>query len=232
MKTMKMVRAAKSFRGVLVLTVLELPYCLVDMRSSGLLALFVWIGVCVVPLGGASLRATKSSPIVQNQRADSDHLSRMADSAMTERWARLRLLEPIAAKSSAYYLHDVRGANRYLRPWTKLFLTRLSTQYSARFRRPLRVTSLLRTSEYQRSLQRRNGNAASATGPKRSSHLTGASIDISKKGMTRAQLRWLRSVLDSLRSKGYVYAIEEFQQPVFHIMVHRKYEDYVRRKTT
>ncbi len=49
--------------------------------------------------------------------------------------------------------------------------------------------------------------------------------------MTRAEQRWLRNVLSSLRSNGYLYAIEEYQQPVFHILVHRKYEDYVRRRT-
>jgi len=128
-------------------------------------------------------------------------------------------------------LHAVREQNRYLRPWTRLFLSRLSSQYRARFGKQLRVTSLLRTAEYQRSLQGRNGNAASAKGPKRSAHLTGASIDISKKGMTGAERQWLRRVLTSLRDNGYLYAIEEYQQPVFHILVHRKYADYVKRKT-
>lgn len=150
---------------------------------------------------------------------------------MTARWVRLQLLEPVPVKTSGYYLHAVREQNRYLRPWTRLFLSRLSSQYRARFGKQLRVTSLLRTAEYQRSLQGRNDNAASAKGPKRSAHLTGASIDISKKGMTGAERQWLRRVLTSLRGNGYLYAIEEYQQPVFHILVHRKYADYVKRKT-
>jgi hypothetical protein len=177
------------------------------------------------------LRATRSSQLVQNQRADEDRLSRMEDDSMTERFVRLKLLEPVPSKTSAYYLHAVRADNRYLRPWTKLFLSRLSSQYRARFGKPLRVTSLLRTAEYQRSLQRRNGNAAADDGPKRSAHLTGASLDISKKGMGGAERQWLRSVLGSLHNSGHLYAIEEFQQPVFHILVHRQYEDYVDRKT-
>lgn len=179
----------------------------------------------------ASLRATRKSQLVQNQRADEDRLSRMEDDSMTERFVRLKLLEPVPTKTSAYYLHAVREDNRYLRPWTKLFLSRLSTQYRARFGKPLRVTSLLRTAEYQRSLQRRNGNAAADDGPKRSAHLTGASLDISKKGMTGAQRQWLKNVLVSLHNGGHIYAIEEFQQPVFHILVHRQYENYVDRKT-
>ena len=146
---------------------------------------------------------------------------------MVERWARLQLIERIPGKTSNYYLHGVRNENRYLRPWAKLFLERLSRQYRARHRKPLRVTSLLRTAAYQRSLSRRNGNAAAAVGPKRSAHLTGACLDISKKGMTRSQQAWVRSVLSSLKTKGYLYAVEEYQQPVFHILVHRDYESYV-----
>jgi hypothetical protein len=38
-------------------------------------------------------------------------------------------------------------------------------------------------------------------------------------------------VLGSLHNGGHLYAIEEFQQPVFHILVHRQYENYVDRKT-
>lgn len=180
----------------------------------------------------ASLRADSSSQVIQNERADEDHLSRMEDLSMTERWVRLELLQPVAGKTSHYYLHAVPDQNRYLRPWAKLFLMRLSRQFRARFGAPMRVTSLLRTAEYQRALARRNGNAAAAKGPKRSAHLTGACLDISKKGMSSAQQAWVRRVLSSLRSKGYLYAIEEYQQPVFHILVHRKYEDYVERKLT
>jgi len=178
-------------------------------------------------LGAASLRATRSSQAIQNQRADEDHLSRMEDRAMVERWARLQLLERVPAKTSTFYLHAVHAENRYLRPWAKLFLERLSRQYHSRHRKPLRVTSLLRTADYQRRLSRRNGNAAAAEGPKRSAHLTGACLDISKKGMTRSQQAWVRSVLSSLKTKGYLYAVEEYQQPVFHILVHREYENYV-----
>lgn len=177
-----------------------------------------------------SLRATRSSQLVQNQRADEDQLSRMEDGSMTERFVRLKLLEPVPLKTAAYYLHAVREDNRYLRPWTKLFLSRLSSQFRARFGKPLRVTSLLRTAEYQRSLQGRNGNAADDEGPTRSAHLTGACLDISKKGMTGTQRQWVKNVLTSLHNAGHVYAIEEFRQPVFHILVHRQYEHYVDRK--
>ena len=150
---------------------------------------------------------------------------------MVQRWARLELLTRVKEKTRDYYLHAVPNDYRYLRPWAHLFLQRLASQFRTRFGRPLRVTSMLRTVSYQRSLARRNGNAAPSTGPKASVHLTGACLDISKKGMTRSQQSWVRNVLASLHAKKYLYAIEEFRQPTFHVLVHRRYEDYVAQRT-
>ena len=45
--------------------------------------------------------------------------------------------------------------------------------------------------------------------------------------MVEAQQGWVRGVLSSLHDKNYLFAVEEFQQPVFHVMVHRRYEDFV-----
>ncbi len=194
------------------------------------LALLV-LGFATLASAEPNLKATSGSQRTQNVLADADHLSRMQDKEMLQRWTRLRLLVPVKEKSSTYYLHAVPSDYRYLRPWALLLLERLSQQYQARFRQPLRVTSLVRTVSYQRSLARRNGNAASATGPTASVHLTGACLDISKKGMTRSQQSWVRNVLAQLRQKGYLYAIEEFRQPTFHVLVHRKYVDYVAQRT-
>ncbi len=174
-----------------------------------------------------SLRGTRQSQLVQNKRADRDHLSRMTDQKTLERFKRLELVVPVSPNTKDYYIHAIPAQYRYLRPWSKLFLDRLSSQFRRRFGRPLRVTSLTRTSAYQNNLARRNGNAAAAVGEKRSSHLTGASLDISKKGMTGAQQRWLRNVLASIKAKGYLFAVEEFYQPNFHVMVYRNYPEYV-----
>lgn len=174
-----------------------------------------------------NLRADSKSQLTQNERANVDHLSRMANDAMVARWARLKLVVPVPEKTRDFYLHSVSKQGRFLRPWAKLLLDRLSQQYRARHKKQLRVTSLLRTVSYQNNLRKRNGNAAASTGPKASLHLTGACLDISKKGMTRAQQGWVRGVLSSLHNKNYLFAVEEFQQPVFHVMVHRSYEDFV-----
>lgn len=178
-------------------------------------------------LEAATLRASTQSQLIQNQQADEDNLSRMEDLEMVARFARLQLLVPVESRTRDYYVHNIPDERRFLRPWAKLFLERLSRQYRSRFGSTMRITSLVRTEEHQRKLQRRNPNAAAPDGEKRSAHLTGACIDISKKGMTRAQMRWVRQVLSSLKEKGYLYAIEEFTIPNFHIMVHRDYPDYV-----
>ncbi len=200
------------------------------MRSAPILLVLV-LGASLTAQAEPSLKATSRSQSDQNRLADRDHLSRMEDKAMVQRWARLQLLMPVKEKTRDYYLHAVPSDYRYLRPWARVFLQRISNQFRSRFGRQMRVTSLLRTVSYQRSLARRNGNAAPSSGPKASVHLTGACLDISKKTMTRSQQSWVRNVLARLRELGYLYAIEEFQQPTFHVLVHRRYEDYVSQRT-
>jgi uncharacterized protein YcbK (DUF882 family) len=197
------------------------------MRFVGTFATLVVFSLATAADARANdLRATTESQLIQNQQADEDNLSRIKDSKMLERYVRLKLLASVPSDTRDYYLANVPSRYRYARPWTKLFIERLGNQYRARFGTKLRVTSLIRTISLQNSLRRRNANAASPYGEKRSTHLTGASIDISKKGMTRAQQDWMRAVLRSLRENGYISAIEEFRQPAFHILVHRQYEDY------
>jgi hypothetical protein len=174
------------------------------------------------------LAAGAFSQIIQNTRADAEDLSRMRDYEMILRFRRAGLLVPIPASTHDYYLHRISPKYRYLRPWAKLFLTRLSRQYHARFGRRLRVTALVRTAEYQRLLRARNANAATASGAYRSSHLTGATLDISKRFMAPVHTDWMRRVLYHLHQRKVIHAVEEFRQPCFHVMVHKSYRDYVR----
>jgi uncharacterized protein YcbK (DUF882 family) len=194
------------------------------------ICVFVW---AALPAAAAvTLRATTESQIIQNEQADRDRLSRMEDQEMLERFVRLKLLLPVDGRTSDFYIHNIPEERRYLRPWAKLFLDRIGRQYRSRFGQPLRITSLVRTEVHQRRLQGRNPNAAAPVGEKRSAHLTGACLDISKKGMNRAQMRWVREVLSSLKEKGYLFAVEEFTIPNFHVMVYRNYPEYVEMLTS
>jgi Family of unknown function (DUF5715) len=183
---------------------------------------WMWAG------GRRLLVAGLSSQAIQNARADADHLSRMRDRAMIQRFVRHGYLIAVPGSGRFYYLHGVPPPYHYCRPWTKLFLARLSRQFYARFGQQLRVTSLVRTVGRQRRLALSNDNAADATGSLESSHLTGATLDISKRSMSAKERAWMRDVLYSLRQQGYLYAIEEFQEPVFHIMVYRDYQEYAK----
>lgn len=173
------------------------------------------------------LAAKASSQSVQNEKADAYDLSRMRDVAMIRRFHAAGLLVSVPSQTRYYYLHSIPSAYRYLRPWTKTFLERLSREFYAVFHEPLRVTSLVRTVELQRKLLRRNPNAADATGAYRSSHLTGATLDISKHFMKPHEREWMRRVLAGLANRGVLYAVEEFEEPCFHIMVYPSYRDYV-----
>lgn len=203
----------------------------------------VWGITCVVAamlaIGPACVRggvrselaARPTSQYIQNERANAFHLSRMRDIAMIRRFHAAGLLVSVPESTRFYYLHEIPAAYRYLRPWTRTFLERLSREFYATFHQRLRVTSLIRTVALQRRLSRWNPNAADATGAYRSSHLTGATLDISKHFMgTRAQA-WMRRVLHGLANSGYLYAIEEFEEPCFHVMVYPTYADYVSRVT-
>lgn len=197
------------------------------MRGFGVVVSLFLFTLCVRAGSRQLLLASASSQGIQNARADDDNLSRMHDLAMLRRFVGAGYLTRVASSTRFYYLHAVSSRYRYCRPWTKLFLERLSRQFYARYKQRLRVTSLVRTAASQILLAHTNGNAADAFGPLRSSHLTGASLDISKHGMSSAAIGWMRDVLYSLRKQGYLYAIEEFQQPTFHVMVYRNYPQYV-----
>jgi hypothetical protein len=54
--------------------------------------------------------------------------------------------------------------------------------------------------------------------------LSGATIDVAKRGMSRRQLKWIRNYLLELQNAGLIDAEEEFHQAVFHITVYRDYD--------
>ncbi|HEX5473204.1 MAG TPA: DUF5715 family protein [Vicinamibacterales bacterium] len=201
--------------------------------AAALLVAGVWCAGAVLRADSDPvLAATESSQRIQNVHADADDLSRLTDRAMLARFRRARLLVPVAAATSTYYLHRIAPRRRYLRPWAKLFLTRLSREFHTRFGGRLRITALVRTAAYQRTLSRSNPNAAPATGAETSSHLTGATLDISKRFMKPKHAAWVRRVLYQLRERGVLYAVEEFHQPCFHVMVFKRYRTYVRGLTS
>jgi hypothetical protein len=157
-----------------------------------------------------------------------DHLSRMRDIAMVRRFRKAGRLVTVPAEAPTYYVAGVSGPLRVARPWTMYFIEQMSRAFHRRFDRRLRITSLTRTRAVQRRLLRRNIGAAPAEGSVQSTHLTGATLDISKRMLSATQVAWLRTVLDRLNRQGLIHVVEEFQEPHFHVMVRRRllqYED-------
>lgn len=171
----------------------------------------------------APLRGTLASLERQNERTQADGLERILNNTdLNNRIAR-GFLVPVPV-SGDLTVNDLLPLNhRYCRPWTADFLADLARAHEAEFHRPLEVSSAVRTIDYQKRLERTNGNAASAVGEIVSPHVTGATIDITKKGMSTREIYWMRIVLRDLQQEGKLDIEEEFHQACFHITVYKSY---------
>lgn len=186
-------------------------------------------------IGGARLRrvsyslvsplaGSRESLIHQNEMAESEGLERIQDDADLESRIEAGALVPVPVAGSLRINQDLPEDRRYCRPWTAEFLRTLAAAHAAHFpASPLEVTSAVRTVEYQRRLRRINGNAAAADGDIASPHLTGGTIDLAKKGMSRKEIAWMRAWLLPLQQAGKIDVEEEFRQACFHISVYKSF---------
>jgi hypothetical protein len=155
--------------------------------------------------------------------AESEGLERIEDEEdLADRIAR-KVLVPLPETSALAVKGNLPPAHRYCRPWTASFLSDLARIHAAQFHHPLEVSSAVRTVEYQKRLMRINGNAAAAEGDVVSPHLTGATVDIAKSGLSRQEIGWMRAWLLPLQLAGKIDVEEEFRQRCFHITVYKSY---------
>ncbi|HWR13687.1 MAG TPA: DUF5715 family protein [Terriglobales bacterium] len=115
---------------------------------------------------------------------------------------------------------------RYCRPWTKKFIEDFSQAFYDEFKKPIQVNSAIRTVEQQKKLRRRNRNAGPIDGDTASTHLTGIALDISKRGLSRKQHKWIEEYFLPLKNLGLIDPIEERRQPVFHVVVFDRYTEW------
>ena len=163
------------------------------------------------------------SLVRQNDKTEADGLERIEDEDdLADRIAR-GMLVPVPVSVALTVNENLPESHRYCRPWTARFLSDLARVHGAAFHRPLEVSSAVRTVEYQKQLMETNGNAAPADGDIASPHLTGATIDLAKHGMSREEIGWMRSRLLPLQEAGKIDVEEEFQQACFHITVYKSY---------
>lgn len=122
-----------------------------------------------------------------------------------------------------YYL-AVEERFRYARPEVVKFLDDLLKKFFAEFVKPLKITELVRTEQYQKLLIRRGKTQADGSRlERRSSHLTGSAVDISRKPLISDEIKWLRDELVYWENEGLVEATEEIYSNAFHIMVFPSY---------
>jgi len=188
--------------------------------SPRVFPMYTRTGRLIVP---APLRGSHEILVHQNQMADAAGLERIEND---EELARLRYSHQLVEVDGTSALHvnpELPENRRFARPWTAKFASDIARAYYARFGRPLELNSAVRTISYQLRLQRVNGNAADIAGETASPHLTGQAIDFGKKGMTMAEIAWMRMYLTPLMNAGMIDVEEEFQQACFHISVYRSY---------
>jgi uncharacterized protein YcbK (DUF882 family) len=169
------------------------------------------------------LAGNHDSLVRQNVRSEAESLERIEDDAdLADRISRGMLVH--VPESSALAINQALPENRrYCRPWTATFLTDLAHAHQTQFHAPIMVSSAVRTVAYQKQLMRINGNAAEAEGDIVSPHVTGATIDIAKSGMSRSEITWMRNHLLPLQNSGVIDVEEEFRQACFHITVYKNY---------
>ncbi|HUK86237.1 MAG TPA: DUF5715 family protein [Terriglobales bacterium] len=171
-------------------------------------------------------RGSRQSLIKQNEEIDRLQLPRIEDEAQLDDLILRQELVPLPAGETLTVAGNLPENRRYCRPWTADFLRDLSAAYYQQFHAPLQVNSAVRTVEVQHKLRRHNRNAAPESGETASSHLAGLTIDISKRGMSKQQRRWMDDYMLPLKQMGLIEPEEERRQPVFHVMVSQRYAEW------
>jgi hypothetical protein len=174
-----------------------------------------------------AMRGTHDILVRQNVMADLDGLSRIQDDEDLARMREKKMLVSIPVNDGLRIDDRLPVDRRFLRPWAAQFLLALGRAHYAQFHTPLQINSAVRTVSFQLRLIRTNGNAAPAGGEDASPHLTGQAVDIAKKGLTQAEIAWMRLYLTPLQEDGKLDVEEEFQQACFHVSVYKKFSPIV-----
>lgn len=170
------------------------------------------------------VHGTRESLLHQNQMIDEEQLERIQNDDELQQLILAQSLVRLPEDGQIDVANNLPEERRYCRPWTRDFVVDFAQERWEKFHKPTVVTSAVRTVEFQHKLMRYNHNAAAEAGEAASPHLSGATIDIAKRGMSRKEINWARDYLLTLQNQGYLDVEEEFRQSVFHISVYRRYD--------
>lgn len=169
--------------------------------------------------------------VTENEELNRLQLPRIADEGELIRYEVEQVLVPVNETEALKLAADLPESRRYCRPWTRDFLQDFTQAYYEHFHTPLQVNSLVRTIEQQQRLRRHNRYAAPEWGDTASTHLTGVTFDLSRRGLTVEQYAWILVYMLPLKAAGVIDPIEE-SQPVLHVVVFEKYSERLDQKDT
>lgn len=170
-------------------------------------------------------RPSHDSLLRQNLEIDRMDLPRIQNDEELQQLKASQDLVPILPSKTLRIDPRLDPSRRYCRPWTRDFVNDLSEAYYQQFHAQIQVNSAVRTVLVQKKLRRHNRNAAPETGETASSHLAGITVDLQRRGMTKAQVKWMEQYIMPLKDSGLVEPEEERHQWVFHIAVSGRYAD-------
>ncbi|HKW16882.1 MAG TPA: DUF5715 family protein [Terriglobales bacterium] len=171
-------------------------------------------------------KPSHESLLLQNEEIDRLNLPRIYNDKQLEKLKASGDLVPIMPTEALRIQPSLDPTRRYCRPWTMDFLEDISTAYYKEFHQQIQVNSAVRTVLVQKKLRRHNRNAAPEFGETASSHLAGLTVDLQRRGMSKAQIKWMEEYLRPLHEAGLVEPEEERRQWCFHIMVAGAYDDW------
>lgn len=111
---------------------------------------------------------------------------------------------------------------RMFHPRARAILKELADAYFGRFKRPLRVTSLTRSMDYQISLNKTNANSFMVRGPgSLPPHTSGCAFDLARKHMNTEEQNFVIQKLADMEKRGILDALIEYNvNACFHIFIY------------
>jgi hypothetical protein len=168
-------------------------------------------------------KPSHESLLLQNAEIDRLNLPRIYDDKEMNRLIANQDLVPIVPGETLRIQPALDPARRFCRPWTLDFVHDISEAYYKEFHQQIQVNSAVRTVLVQKKLRRHNRNAAPESGVTASSHLAGLTVDLQRRGMSKAQVKWMEEYMRPLKELGLIEPEEERRQWCFHIMVSGDY---------
>jgi Family of unknown function (DUF5715) len=171
-------------------------------------------------------KPSHESLLLQNAEIDRLNLPRIKDDNELQQLITNEDLVAITPSEALRIQPSLDPGRRYCRPWTLDFVQDISAAYYKQFHEQIQVNSAVRTVQVQKKLRRHNRNAAPEKGETASSHLAGLTVDLQRRGMTKAQVKWMEEYMKPLKELGLIEPEEERRQWCFHVMVAGRYSEW------